>query len=87
MLSRRLQLLIDDDRYLRLKHESERVGVPVGELVRRAIDCEYPSEALEREAAGERLLKAPVPAGREPDWGDVKHDVLDELERKHSRER
>jgi hypothetical protein len=85
MLSRRLQLLVDEDRYLRLKLESERVGAPVGELVRRAIDREYPSETTEREAAGRRLLSRPKPPGREPDWEDVKNDMLDELGRKLSR--
>lgn len=51
MLNRRLQVLVDDERYERLTRESERVGAPVGELVRRAIDHEFSGigDRIERE--------------------------------------
>jgi hypothetical protein len=82
MLRRRLQVLIDDDRYERLAAESERVGAPIGELVRRAIDREYPGAQDDRAAAAASLLAMPAPAGSEPDWGDQKRDLLDLVERK-----
>lgn len=81
MLNRRLQVLVDDERYERLTRESERVGAPVGELVRRAIDHEFPGvgQHAERERAGQELLEMPPPPGvdREPDWEDQKREILD----------
>jgi hypothetical protein len=84
MLTRRLQVLVDDERYERLAQESERTGAPVGELVRRAIDHEYPrsSRDTERERAGQELLAMPPPPGREPDWEDQKREMLDAPMRK-----
>lgn len=84
MLNRRLQVLVDDERYERLARESERVGAPVGELVRRAIDHEFPraGRAAERERAGRALLAMPPPPGREPDWEEQKQEMLDAPMRK-----
>jgi hypothetical protein len=84
MLNRRLQILVDDDRYERLTRESERIGAPVGELVRRAIDHEYSqtSADVERERAGRDLLAMPAPAGPEPDWEEQKQEMLDARMRK-----
>lgn len=80
MLNRRLQVLVDDERYQRLTRESERIGAPVGELVRRAIDHEFPQAGrhAERERAGEELLALSPPAGTgpEPDWTDQKQEML-----------
>jgi hypothetical protein len=81
MLNRRLQILVDDERYERLARESERVGAPVGELVRRAIDHEFPQigHGAERARAGRELLAMPAPSGEgpEPDWEDQKRELLD----------
>lgn len=81
MLNRRLQVLVDDERYERLARESERIGAPVGELVRRAIDHEFPriGARVERERAGRELLAMPPPPGdgAEPDWEDQKQEILD----------
>lgn len=84
MLTRRLQVLVDDSRYERLQRESERTGAPVGELVRRAIDREYPTGDDERAAAGRRLLELPPPGGDgpEPDWEVQKAEMLNELDRR-----
>lgn len=84
MLNRRLQVLVDDDRYELLTRESERMGAPVGELVRRAIDHEYsrPANETERERAGRALLAMPTPEGPEPDWEEQKQAMLDERMRK-----
>lgn len=80
MLNRRLQVLVDDERYERLTRESERIGAPVGELVRRAIDHEFPGagDHTERERAGRELLAMPPPPGDgpEPDWEDQKQEML-----------
>jgi hypothetical protein len=86
MLNRRLQVLIDDERYELLSRESERTGAPVGELVRRAIDHEFSqsSDDAERERAGRELLAMPPPPGDglEPDWEVQKQEILDAPMRK-----
>jgi hypothetical protein len=86
MLNRRLQVLVDDERYERLSRESARIGAPVGELVRRAIDHEFPGvgDRTERERAGRELLALPPPPGDgpEPDWEDQKRELRDAQLRK-----
>ncbi len=79
MLNRRLQVLVDDARFERLAEASKRSGAPVGELVRRAIDREFPGpgQEAERERAGRELLAIPPPGGGpEPDWEDQKQEML-----------
>jgi len=58
MLDRRLQVLIDQDRWTRLEQESERRGVPVAVLVREAIDERYPGRTEQRRAALQAILDA-----------------------------
>lgn len=84
MLNRRLQVLLDDERYERLIEESERTGAPVGELVRRAIDHEFEPQGPDRVAAAQRLLALPSPPGDgpEPDWDEQKREILDAPARK-----
>ncbi|MGH2763504.1 MAG: ribbon-helix-helix protein, CopG family [Thermoleophilaceae bacterium] len=80
-LERRLQVLIDDDRYERLRRESERTGAPVGAIVRAAIDERLgtASHRAARTAAVRRLLDAPPPPGPEPDWDEAKQQMMDEM--------
>lgn len=77
--SRRLQVLVDDDLHDRLKRESERAGAPVGELVRRALEREFPASDADRLEAGRRLLglSAPPGEGPEPDWEDQKRELIE----------
>jgi hypothetical protein len=79
MLNRRLQVLVDDERFELLARESERIGAPVGELVRRAIDHEFPRLGghADRERAGRELLAMPLPSGPEPDWEAQKKEIRD----------
>jgi hypothetical protein len=58
MLDRRLQVLIDEERWGRLQDEADRRQVSVSTLVRRAIDTTYPSDTERRRRAGEALLAA-----------------------------
>lgn len=83
MLNRRLQVLVDDERFERLARESQRSGAPVGELVRRAIDNEFPrsGDPGGRERAGRELLAMTPPPGPEPDWEQQKRELLDGGER------
>lgn len=84
MLNRRLQVLVDDERYERLTRESKRIGAPVGELVRRAIDHEFGSDEPDPAAAARALLAMPPPPGdgQEPEWEDQKREMLDAPMRK-----
>jgi hypothetical protein len=84
MLNRRLQVLVDDARYELLTRESERIGAPVGALVRRAIDREFSDSSPNRAEAARRLLAMPPPPGDgpEPDWEDQKREMLDERAQK-----
>jgi hypothetical protein len=58
MLARRLQVLIDEDRWARLGSEASRRGVAVAVLVREAIDERFPALAQERRAALQAVLDA-----------------------------
>lgn len=49
-MSHRTQITLTDDQYARLKHESERSGVGLAELVRRALDLAYGGVDDERAA-------------------------------------
>ncbi len=76
MLSRRLQVLIDDDRLDRLEREAARQRVAVAVLVRDAIDAAFPATTPARRAAGDRVLEAdPMPV---PGPDDLRAE-LDEL--------
>lgn len=58
MLSRRLQILIDDDRLARLEQEAARRRVAVSVVVRDAIDAAFPVTTRARSAAVRRILDA-----------------------------
>ncbi len=61
MLTRRLQILLDDDRYERLAHRARQRGTSVATLVREAIDAAFPvTDSARREAAGAVLAADPM---------------------------
>jgi hypothetical protein len=59
MLTRRLQVLVDDRCYRRLEAAARRRGVSVATVVREAIDRDLGSPALDRSIVGRRFLAAP----------------------------
>lgn len=64
MLTRRLQVLIDEPRYRRLAAAARERRSSVGALVREAIDRTYPTSSAAKREAGRALLAAervPVP--------------------------
>ena len=72
MLTRRLQVLIDDERHRRLEAEAAHRGVAVAVLVREALDAAYPTTADERRAAADRILAAdPMPV---PDVAELRRE-------------
>ena len=64
MYERRLQILIDEQRYRRIEAAARRRKVSVATVIREAIDLALPDDAEGRRAAGRRILAAtriPVP--------------------------
>jgi Ribbon-helix-helix protein, copG family len=78
-LTRRTQLLLDEARYERLRAEAEQSGRSVGSIIREAIDERLARDDERRREAGRRLLSAPRPTDPEPDWDDVKPELLDQV--------
>lgn len=76
MLSRRLQVLIDDDRFERLEQEAARRRVAVAVLVRDAIDAAFPATTSARVTAGDRVLAATAMAVPDPDGLRAELDEL-----------
>jgi hypothetical protein len=75
MLSRRLQVLIDDERLRRLEAEASRRQVPVSVVVRDAIDAAYPVDRSIRRSAAARILAAePMPV---PDPTELRAELDD----------
>jgi hypothetical protein len=75
MLSRRLQILVDEGRYGRLEAEAARRGVSVATVVREAIDAALPATSAERRQAGLRILGAePMPV---PDIAGLREELFD----------
>ena len=77
MLDRRLQVLVDEDRYRRLRAEAQRRGTSVGHLVREAIDKVFAPDVARKRRAAKAILDAePMPVPEDP--ADLKRE-LDEI--------
>ena len=59
MLTRRLQILIDEERYARLERVALKRNVSVAATIREAIDAAYPPDLGEKKRAAESILSAP----------------------------
>ncbi|MCE1178287.1 MAG: ribbon-helix-helix protein, CopG family [Micrococcales bacterium] len=64
LMERRLQLLLDSDRYGRIAAEAERSGRSVAAVIREAIDFRFPGldDRVRVEAAQELLALTATPA-------------------------
>lgn len=78
-LTRRTQLLLDEERYARLERRSAATDRSVAALIRDAIDIAYPERTLSREEAFEDFLSGP-PADH-GSAADVKRDILSRYDR------
>lgn len=77
ILERRLQILIDNERYALLENEATRRGASVATVVREAIDAHFGSDANLRMAGASALLDASAaPTENEPEWADSKASLL-----------
>lgn len=80
-LDRRLQLLLDEERYRRVAGLAQQRGTSVAAVIREAIDRGLPSPERQRAAAAQRILDAePMPV---PDV-DALVQELDELRARRS---
>lgn len=79
ILTRRLQVLLDEERYAWLQRLAQQRGTTVAALVRDALDRAYPVEQLPADVAADRFLsRPPVDLGS---WEEAKHEIEDGLER------
>jgi hypothetical protein len=65
-LNRRLQVLLDDERYDRLEREAARRGEAVDRLL---------ADETDRRTAGDRLLAAPPM--QVDDWSETKREIVE----------
>ena len=80
-LTRRTQILLDEDRHQRLARRSEETGASIAGLIRDAIDEVYPAVSIDRaRAAAEFLREAQEnpPEGEQEDWEVLKERMLEE---------
>lgn len=78
-LNRRLQVLIDEERYQRLRRHAEKSGASVGALAREAIDRTFPALPPDRARAAAAILDLdPMPIG---DWGEIEAEIEAAYER------
>lgn len=76
MLSRRLQILLDDERYERLAHQAAERGTSIATLVREAIDSRYPPVDPRRQGAVSAILAA-APMAVPDDPADLKRELAE----------
>lgn len=74
MLSHRLQVLIDPEQYARLRRASEARQVPIGAIVREAIERALPGDVERRRSALDHLWSLePVPVPDDP--GELEREI------------
>lgn len=75
-LTRRTQLLLDDDLHRRLREIAAQRGISIGALIREAIDEKLSSFQDARAKAIDELLSAePMPVD---DWSKMKKEMLED---------
>lgn len=86
-MERRLQLLLDQDRYDRVAAEAERTGRSVAAVIRGAIDDCLPGDADARVAALGNFLDRTEGRVDEPgeSWDDIKAGLERRLDEELSR--
>jgi predicted DNA-binding protein len=76
-LTRRSQLLLDDELHDRLRESAARRGISMGALIREAIEEKLSEADDARAQAIEELLSAdPFPVG---DWPDMKRRMIEDM--------
>jgi len=80
VLTRRTQVLLDQDRYDRLEQRARETDRSVGAVIREAIDGAFPPRAMTRDEALEHFRTAPRLPGR-----DAPEDIRREILARHAR--
>ena len=81
VLEKRLQLLLDRERYEKVVAEAERSHRSVAAVIREAIDLRFAVDDPVRAAAGKRLLdSSDGVTGVEPDWAETKAALREVVE-------
>ena len=77
VMERRLQLLLDLERYARVEDEARRSGRSVSAVIRTAIDIAYPGEVEVRVEALRSLLELGVGTQEAPEaaWEIIKESL------------
>jgi plasmid stability protein len=76
-LTRRSQLLLDDELHVRLRECAARRGISMGALIREAIEEKLSHADDTRDRAIEELLAAdPLPV---VEWSQMKHRMIDDM--------
>lgn len=71
---RRVQILLDEDRFRRITSAARSRGVSVARVIRDAIDVALPSDLKRKRAALREILQAePMPVPEDPQ--DLKREV------------
>ena len=79
MLSRRLQILIDERRFQRLSDHAEATGMSIAAVIRELVDTGLPPTDDRRAAAARRILAAePMPV---PDPAELRAELDDARDR------
>lgn len=80
---RRLQILLDDERYHRLEREAQQSGRSIAAIVREAIDLRFSTVPAARVEAGHRVMaEFSDRVGHEPDWSETKAILERDLDAK-----
>lgn len=82
LLERRLQLLLDQERYDRVAQEAERTSRSVAAVIRSAIDIAYPGDVQIRMRSADRFLELSRESGSSSaeTWEEIKAGIEDEIE-------
>lgn len=77
LLTRRTQLLLDDDLHRRLRESAEQRGISIGALIREAIGEKLSRVQEDRSRAYSELLAAkPMPVD---DWPVMKRQMIEDM--------
>jgi hypothetical protein len=79
MYDRRLQLLLDQDRFERVSRAARKRKVSVATVIREAIDLAVPAQGFDRRAAAEAILSGPQIALPDPE--ELKREIADAHDR------
>lgn len=83
LLERRLQILLDQERFAKVEEEAARSGRSVAAVIREAIDLRFaPDVAARASAAAAFLDLTKDPDGVGEDWADVKAAMDADLARR-----